>query len=310
MQRISPLLLVAFTTQAAAQALPNPLQLLNPAALPALGLGNPYGGLAGGLNGLNTLSALGSLGMLAAPVVTSLAPTLLNPMGMGQFGYPGMQLPPNVLPYGQYMQYGGVPYGGNPYLRPSYPNPIAPPGFSPSMPTLPLSPAQGTLPLPFAAPAQNPALPFPGAPASSGGPMPGPVPLPPAAAPAPVLAPPWTPPQASTQYPAPMLPFQNMPTPVPGQWPGAGAPATQTPYLPGPLPPTGMLPGLTPTAPAAPATPQSTPWTQPAAKPATPEAAAPKPETGEGAGPALFDPAAFMQKFLKPVDTTTPPANR
>lgn len=293
MKRITPLLLavVAGSALAGPESMMNPLAMMNPMANPMAGFGSPFGGYGnafgnpfgggfgggygnplGSLNTLNTLSALASLGLIAAPIVAPLAPNLLNPMG--QMGYPAMQMAPNMMSYGHYNQYGGSPFGGNPYMQRSLPNPMSPPAFSPSMPTMPLSQAQGTLPLPFGAPSQAsvPASPF-GMP---------------------------------SQSMLPSLPFMASPTP---------------------MPPAGMIPGLSPmTAPAAPSS-QSTPWSQGPAQPQAqtqaqpsgqpmwnpwmmmvpmPQAAtaAPQPTAvPEAAAATPLDPAAFMQMFMKPAES-------
>jgi hypothetical protein len=212
MKRITPLLLVivAGSAQAGPEGVFNPLAMFNPMANPMAGYGSPFGGYGssfggygspygGGFGGgygntmsnLNALSALASLGMVASP----LAPTMLNPTGMGQFGYPAVQMAPNLMSYGHYNQYGGGLFGGNPYLQRGLPNPLAPPAFSPSVPTLPFSPSQGTLPLPFGAPSQAsmPSLPFMASPAPvpSAGLMPGLSPMLPSAPSS--QASPWSP---------------------------------------------------------------------------------------------------------------------
>jgi hypothetical protein len=225
------------------------------------GFGGGYGSPLGNLNTLNALGALASLGMLAAPVIAPLAPTLLTPVG--QMGYPAMQMAPNMMSYSHYYQYGGGPFGGNPYLRPSLPNPMAPPAFSPSVPTLPFSPAQGTLPLPFAAPSPSP-------------------------------------------FPSP-LPFMASPTPMPGA---------------------GIVPGLTPMAPSpspqspsnpwskAPAQPQGQPQTQAGSQPMgnpwmmwlpVPQPGSAPAQSAPAAEATPMDPAAFLQRFMKPAETRPAP---
>lgn len=324
MKRITPLLLVAVagSVQAGQENLLNPLAMMNPMAgfnAPFAGygnpMGNPFGGGFGGGNSLvnlNTLSALASLGMLAAPVIAPLAPGLLNPMG--QMGYPAMQMAPNMMSYGHYSQYGGSPFGGNPYMQRSLPNPMAPPAFSPSMPTMPFSPSQGTLPLPFGAPSQAamPNLPFMASP--------------------PRQSPAWGVPQSPFGAPAqqamPNLPFMAGSPQLP-----FGIPGLTSLIGPSPLPMQGLIPDLTPGMPAM-AAPQATgtPWSQapapapaqsvgnpwmmmmvpvppaaatPAATPA-PVAAAPE------AANVPLDPATFMQMFMKPVakpaEAAAPPA--
>jgi len=306
MKRITPLLLVfaVGSAQAGQENTFNPLAMMNPMAssgMPFGGYGNPFGGnpfagnpFAGnpfGGNGFgngfgnpllnfNTLSALASLGMIAAPIVAPLAPNLLPSGPIGQMAYPAMQMAPNMMSYGHYGQYGGGPFGGNPYLQRSLPNPMMPPAFSPSMPTMPLSPAQGTLP--FAMPSQSamPSLPFFGAPA-----------------------------QAPAQAMMPSLPFMASPTPMPpaGMIPGLSpmmapsGPANQgNPWAQGP----GQAQPQAQPQPQAGAQSMFNPWMmmmvpmmpQAGSTPAQPAAA---PET---AATTPLDPAVFMQMFMKPTE--------
>jgi hypothetical protein len=288
MKRITPLLLVvvAGSAQAGPESLFNPLAMMNPmptpmpgyGGMPFGGYGNPYGGGFGGgygygnpMGSLNTLSALSSLGMMVAP----LAPTLLNPMGMGQFGYPAMQMAPNMMSYGHYGQYGGGPFGGNPYLQRSLPNPLMPPAFSPSIPTMPFTPSQGTLPLPFG----SPSLPF----------MASPSPLPPAG-----LIPGLSP-MAPSLPPSQANPWATAPVP-----PDAASQAT----------PWTTAPAATAPAPAA-----QMPWNPvmmmavpaPAPQPKPEAAPAKTVEQQQAPVPMPLDPAAFMQMFMKPMEAVVPP---
>lgn len=93
-----------------------------------------------GFQGINPAIMLGP-GM--ANPVAMMAPVPLNPFGagtpmLGGLMYPGMQMAPNLLSH-QHLQYMANPYlggpaAGNPYLRPSLPNPFVPPGFAPGLP--------------------------------------------------------------------------------------------------------------------------------------------------------------------------------
>lgn len=313
MRRLSPLFLVVVAASAqAADGLPNPLAMLVPMGNPMAGYGAPFGGGYGNpygnpignllmpgygnpLGSLSTLSALASLGAVAAPLVAPLAPSLLGGP-VGQMGYPAMQMAPNMMSYGHYNQYGGGMFGGNPYLQRSLPNPLAPPAFSPSVPTLPFTPSQGTLPLPFGA---------------------GPT-----AAPAPVLAPA---PAANPLALLPLLSSPGMMAPPPGLMPGLApaapmAPASQTNPWAQALN-TAEAPAAKPASPTPVPYPLN-PWMLVAppvvAAPKEP-VAAPKPEPAPAAAvdaPALpMDPAAFLQMLMKPMEGASqavgvPPAAR
>lgn len=195
--------------------------------------GSPFGGMPGfsgnplTSNPLATLQALNALGMLAAP----LAPVLFGPAG--QVAQPALQMAPNMMSHGHYMQYGGGPFGGNPYLKPSMPNPLSPPAFSPSMPSMPFSSAQGTWPLPGNAPNAAPfVMPF-SAPSPAPGMLPG---LTPAyAAPQAAGGTPWSPapaPQASMPaFPFMAQPAAPAPQPAPQAQPSPAAPMDPSLFL-------------------------------------------------------------------------------
>lgn len=101
-----------------------------------------------------TLPALAQTGFPGINPAMMLSPGMANPLGMmapvpfnpfgvgtpmlGGLMYPGLQMAPNLLSH-QHLQYMANPYlggpaAGNPYLRPSLPNPFAPPGFAPGLP--------------------------------------------------------------------------------------------------------------------------------------------------------------------------------
>lgn len=327
-RRLSPLLLAMVATAAqAADGLPNPFTMLVPMASPMTspmpnplaGYGSPYGGgfgspfgggygnpfapgygnPLGSLGTLNTLSTLASLGIVAAPLVAPLAPGLLGGP-VGQIGYPAMQMAPNMMSYSHYNQYGGGVFGGNPYLQRSLPNPLVPPAFSPSMPTMPFTPSQGTLPLPFGAPAAAPApMAPPMLPATGlGAPAVNPLALlplltGPSMAPPPGLVPGLAPamPMAPAGQGNPWAQSQDVPV---KPAPKAAAQPLANPWM--------AMPVLTPAAPA-----PSEPVAQP--KPA------PAPTAAPAADPAAMpaDPAAFLQMLMKPIEGAakaagTPPA--
>ena len=303
MKRLSPLLLVAVASsaQAGPESLLNPLAMMNPMANPMAGYGAPFGGGYGNplanLNTLNTLSTLASLGIIAAPLVAPLAPNLLG-SPFGQMGYPAMQMAPNMMSYGHYGQYGGGPFGGNPYMQRGLPTPLSPPAFSPSVPTMPFSPAQGTLPLPFGMPSAAPApalAPIP----SFGGLMPG------------FGAPAASPSVAPAFGALPGLPFLSGPglTPAPGLVPGLSPAIPMAP--PAQSNPWGPAPAAAPRAAAKPApqapVPMASPWMMmlaPVAPVPTPAPAvqpAPAPAVQDPAA-APMDPAALLQMLMKPME--------
>lgn len=353
--RTIPLLLCTIAPHALAglENLMPPLMLVNPMGMPSLpfngytGYGIPFGGYGNSFGnpfanpfanpfsnpfanpfsnplGLNTLGALGSLGMLAAP----LAPALLNPMGIGQFGYPAMQVAPNMLSYGHYGQYGGGPFGGNPYLQRDLPNPLTPPAFthsfSNSMPTLPFSNAQGTLPLPFNIPApapqsQQPQQPQQQPPQTSSPPLSFPAfgnSL--AISPAPGVLPgmglsnsvpmpaagsdPWGA-VTGAQYAAPAVnpAAQGMPS---------GAPQGLF-FLPFMMPPTNPAQPVAAPQPAM-AAQQANPWLPAQADAPAPQEGSvaagvpPAPDQNAGVQMKPLDPASFLQLMMKPAENPAP----
>jgi hypothetical protein len=103
------------------------------------------------------------LGMMAPAPFHPLRP--VAPLGIGTpllggLVHPAMQMAPNLLSHRHlhYMTnpYLGGPAAGNPYLKPALPNPFAPPGFAPALPSGGFNPPALTLPLPFANPAIAP----------------------------------------------------------------------------------------------------------------------------------------------------------